>query len=35
MKNLKLALFALAINLGGLLHAAPGNSPDTRAAFNE
>ncbi|TDN82768.1 hypothetical protein DET49_12332 [Salegentibacter sp. 24] len=35
MKNLKLALFALAINLVGLLHAAPGNSPDTRAAFNE
>ncbi|PKD20203.1 hypothetical protein APR41_14570 [Salegentibacter salinarum] len=35
MKILKLVVFALAISAGSLLHAAPGNSPETSASFKK
>jgi len=35
MKTLKLVLFALALNAGTLLHAAPKKSTETSVAFNK
>ena len=35
MKTLKLVLFALAFSAGSLVHATPGNSPETSDSFNK
>ncbi|SFF72207.1 hypothetical protein SAMN04488033_106101 [Salegentibacter agarivorans] len=35
MKTLKLVLFALAFSAGSLVHATPGNSPETSDSFKK